>query len=84
MALNIIDPSDFLPDGIFRQDAFISNVDRFDFGALKEKRVLVRGCQSTVIPPWAFMYLTGKLVPYAKTVLFGNEHDNVVVFRHEQ
>ncbi|UCE24627.1 MAG: DUF2480 family protein, partial [Candidatus Zixiibacteriota bacterium] len=75
---------DFLTDGIFRQDEFIGQVDSFDFSALNGKRILVRGCQSTVIPPWAYMYLTGKLVPHAKAILFGNEHDNVVVFKHEQ
>jgi len=59
-------------------------VDRHNWSALEGKRVLVRGCGSAPIPPWAFMYLTGKLVPFAKAIHYGNEHDNVVVFRDEQ
>jgi len=84
MVFEVIDPVDFLTDSRFKQDDFLTKADRFDWAKLKEKRVLVRGCQSDMIPPWAFMYVTGKLARFAKVVLFGNEHDNVVVFRQSK
>ena len=84
MAIEVIDPDDFLTNSLFKQDDFLTKVDRFDWSGLKEKWVLVRGCKSDMIPPWAFMYVTGKLAPFAKVILFGNEHDNVVVFRQSK
>lgn len=84
MTYHPIDPSSFLRENIFRQDDFISNVDNHDWTGFEGKRVLVRGCSSMLLPHWAFMYLTGKLTPFAKAIHYGNEHDNVVVFRDEQ
>ena len=82
MAIEIIDPSDFLAGGIFRQDEFLSNVESHDWKSYDGRRVLVKGCGQAIIPPWAFMHLTAKLAPFARSVLYGNEHDNIVVLDH--
>jgi len=84
MAFAVIDPSDFLAGDIFRQDEFLSSLDNHDWPSYAGKRVLVRGCQSAIIPPWAFMCFTARLAPYARTVLYGNEHDHVVVARRPE
>lgn len=81
MPFSIVDPEQFLSDGIFREEGFLKKADGYNWDELKDKQVLVRGCSSTVIPPWAFMYITGKLTGVAKSVRFGNEHDNIVVYR---
>jgi hypothetical protein len=70
-----------LDHDLFRQDHFIKNIDSYDWSALKGKRVLVRGCQSALIPPKAFIYLTGKLTGYARVVSYGSEHNHIVVFK---
>lgn len=80
MAFEIIDPAVFLDNDAFFEDYFFEKTKEFDWQKFHEKKVLVRGC-SIIIPPWAYMYITGKLAPIAKSVRFGNEHDNVVVFR---
>ena len=82
MPFSIIDPEQFLTDGVFREGTFLEKAERFDWEEHKDKQVLVRGCSSAVIPPWAFMYITGRLSAVAKSVRFGNEHDNIVVFRN--
>jgi hypothetical protein len=81
MAFSIVDPEQFLSEGVFREEKFLEKADSFDWAQFKSKQVLVRGCSSAIFPPWAFMYLTGKLAVSARTVRFGNEHDNIVVFR---
>ncbi|MEW6411799.1 MAG: DUF2480 family protein [Candidatus Zixiibacteriota bacterium] len=81
MAFAVVDPSEFLSGSVFKEDIFLSKANATDWSLFKQKKVLIRGCSGTVIPPWAFMFLTGKLAPHAKTVLYGNEHDNVVVYR---
>lgn len=77
----VVDPQEFLKDPVFRETDFLSSVEEFDWEPFREKVVLVRGCASTVIPPWVYMYITGKLAGRARTVRFGNEHDNIVVYR---
>lgn len=81
MAINIIDPGDFLFEKIFKEKYFIQSIDSYDWEKFKDKNVLIRGCTSTVIPQWAFMIMTAKLSLIAKSIRFGNEHDNIVVYR---
>lgn len=81
MAYSIINPENFLSNGVFLEAIFLEKADGYDWEECRDKQVLVRGCNSAIIPPWAFMYLTGKLAPIARSVRFGNEHDNIVVFR---
>jgi Protein of unknown function (DUF2480) len=80
MAFDIIDPVDFLSGGRFTEDQFFALAGAYDWRKHTDKMVLVRGC-STILPPWVFMYITAQLAPYAKSVRYGNEHDNVTVFR---
>lgn len=80
MVYEVLDPADFLADGAFFQDQFIEKTNAHDWSQYARRPVLIRGC-STTIPPWAYMLLTGKLVGLAKSVRYGNEHDNIVVFR---
>ncbi len=80
MTYNIIDPIDFFEDGVFSEDGFLKKASEYDWAKFTGKKILVRGC-STVVPPWVYMYITSKLVSKAKTIRYGNEHDNIVVHR---
>jgi hypothetical protein len=80
MAFDVIDPKDFLADGMFREDALREAVEKFDWSVYTGKMVLVRGC-STIMPPWVYMLIASKLIPFVKSIRYGNEHDNVVVYR---
>ena len=84
MTYEVIDPEEFLVDGTLRQDEFLSRAAEYDWSRFEGKKVLVRGCSSAIIPPWVFMIIAGKLAPLAKSVRFGNEHDNIVVLRAEK
>lgn len=81
MAFSIIDPQQFVGEGLLREDDFVSRLAAYDWSRHLGQKVLVRGCGSTLIPPWAFMMITGRLVGVAESVRYGNEHDNIVVFR---
>ena len=83
MAYEIVDPAELMTDGAFFENDFINNADRYDWEKFRDKTVLVRGCTSTLVPPWAYMLITGRLSSRAKSVRFGNEHDNIVVYRRE-
>ncbi len=80
MTFSIVDPAVFLDDGAFFEDSFIEKIKGLTWEEYRGRSVLVRGC-SAIIPPWAYMCIAAKLAHVAKTVRYGNEHDNVVVFR---
>ncbi len=84
MSFEIIDPKEFLTDGVLFEDAFLAAAGRIDWESYRGKKVLVRGCGSALIPPWVFMYITGKLAGVAKSVRYGNEHDHIVVCRSRE
>ncbi len=81
MAFEIVDPEEFLEEGMFRQEQLHRKADAFAWDKYRDKKVLVRGCDSTIIPPWAYMMITARLANIAQSVRFGNEHDNIVVLR---
>ena len=80
MTFSVVDPAVFLDDGAFFEDSFIEKIKDQTWEEYRDRSVLVRGC-SSIIPPWAYMYIAAKLAHVARTVRYGNEHDNVVVFR---
>jgi len=84
MAYTVIDPQQFTVDEMFREDDFVRLIDEFDWTQFTDKATLVRGCGDIIFPPWAFMTITARLFPYAKSIRYGNEHDNAVVFRRSR
>ena len=83
MTFTIFDPKDLLDNGIFKEDAFLQQIEQINWSLYKDKNLLIRGCTSAIIPPWAYMVITGKLTSIAKSIRFGNEHDHVVVYRNK-
>jgi len=81
MAFEILDPELFTDHGLFAEDEFLKRTAEYDWGRFSGRNVLVRGCGSVPVPPWAYMHLTARLVGLARTVRYGNEHDNIVIHR---
>ena len=84
MNFSVVDPNELLQGKLFTEETFLSAVSDHDWSVYADKKVLVRGCGSTIIPPWAFMVLTGRLSEVAQSIRYGNEHDHVVVFRKKK
>lgn len=81
MTYSVVEPSQFLPDEVFHQDEFMNGLARHDWEQYRGQKVLVRGCGDILTPPWAYMAITARLVGVARSVRYGNEHDNIVVHR---
>ncbi len=80
-AFVIVDPQAFLSSGMFRQDDFLLAISNHDWAVYAGKKVLVRGCGSAPIPPWAYMAIASRLTGVADSIRYGNEHDQVVTWR---
>jgi hypothetical protein len=78
--VDLLDMKEFMTDGIIVESAFFKKVEEFDWERFRDRRVLVKGCGTTIIPPWAFMAITARLAPIARRIRYGNEHSSVPVY----
>ena len=81
MAFEILDLTEFLDNGIAAEAFFMEAARRFDWSRYEGKNVLVKGCGLSVVPPWAYMIITARLTRIARSIRYGNDHDNLVVYR---
>lgn len=79
--MKILDMAQFTRDGIVRESEFFDQVDRIDWSIYSGERVLIKGCGTTLIPPWAFMAVAARLTAVAKVIKYGNEHSSITIFR---
>ncbi len=84
MPFTIIEAESFVTDGFFREDEFLKNIREHDWSQYADAKVLVRGCGDLVVPPWAFMIIASRLTGVAASVRYGNEHDNIVIYRRSK
>lgn len=68
--MEVIDPSEFLSGRMFRERDFREAVNRFDWAQYQGKPALIQGC-ATILPIWAYLVIMAELVPYAKSVSYG-------------
>ena len=68
--MEVVDPRDFLSGGMFREKDFRPAIQAFDWKKFQGKPVLIQGCASP-LPVWAYLAIMAELVPYAKSVSFG-------------
>ena len=78
--MEIVDPRDFLSGGAFREKDFREAVKRFDWAQFQGKPVLIQGCGSITLPTWSFLVITAELIPFAKSVSFGEIKNPIPVF----
>ena len=68
--VEVVDPSDFLSSGMFREKDFREVIQKFDWAQFQGKPVLIQGC-ATILPIWAYLVLLAELVPFVKSVSYG-------------
>ena len=69
--MELVDPLEFVPGGVFREKEFREKISAHDWARYQGKPVLLQGCSSVILPVWAFLVITSKLVPVAKSVSYG-------------
>ncbi len=57
-------------------------IQTYDFSALQDKRVLVKGCSDNTIPENAYIELVEQLKPIVKSLMFGEACSNVPIFKN--
>ena len=71
--------SDFLHRSIF-----LKNIAKINVADYEDKRVVIKGCGETPIEDFAYMEITKRLRPVAKTIMYGEPCSTVPIFKNRQ
>lgn len=62
---------------------FMDELHRFDVEEYRDKPVVVKGCFDKPIPTSAYMEITRKLAPVAKSIMYGEPCSTVPIFKRK-
>ncbi len=83
--------SESFVDSIFfgTKESYISHyysiqIGQLDISPYAEGRLVIKGCGDLPVPPSAYMDLTARLVPVAKSIFYGEPCSTVPVFKQKK
>lgn len=62
---------------------FEKQIDKFDFEQYRDQRIVIKGCGDTPVPVDAYVTLTSKLTPIAKSLMFGEPCSTVPIYKRK-
>jgi hypothetical protein len=65
----------------FHEMAFQKALQELDLSPYEGQRIVVKGCGNHPVPPSAYMEITRRLLPIAKSIMFGEPCSTVPVFK---
>jgi hypothetical protein len=60
---------------------FKNQIDAINFEEYRDQRVVVKGCSKKPVPVSAYVYLTEKLTPIVKSIMYGEPCSTVPVYK---
>jgi len=64
-----------------KKKILIENINKIDFHTYVDQRIVVKGCGENPIPEEAYLLITNKLMPIAKSIMFGEPCSTVPIFK---
>ena len=58
-----------------------NSIDRLNLSAYQDERVVIKGCSKKDVPAFAYAHITGKLKPYAQSIMYGEPCSTVPIFK---
>lgn len=62
----------------------IEKIGEIDPAVFEDKRIVIKGCGDLPIPPEAYLEITSKLRPHAKSIMYGEPCSTVPVFKKKE
>jgi hypothetical protein len=66
-----------------RQQLFVRNIDAIDTEPFVDKRIVIKGCGDIPIGEFAYLAITKKLMPVAKSLMYGEPCSTVPIFKRK-
>jgi hypothetical protein len=73
----------FGDEKIALQQQFLKNIDSIDPNEFADKRIVVKGCGDLPIGEFAYMEITKKLRPVAKSIMYGEPCSTVPIYKNK-
>ena len=65
-------------------DAIIAeNIKQFEINPYKDQRIVIKGCGDIFVPHSAYMYITQKLQPIVKSIMYGEPCSTVPILKNK-
>ncbi len=71
---------DFLDNGIIKEKSFRAMIDKIDFKKYEDKKVIIKGCASVIVPTWAYLILIARVAQVANKIYYGEPRHAVKIF----
>ena len=68
----------------FIEKSYVNSLGNLDLSPYKDQRVVIKGCSDKPVPPSAYLELTKRLRPYAKSVMYGEPCSTVPIFKQKK
>ena len=65
----------------FYRSYFLRQIDQLDMEQYQDKRMVIKGCSDHPVPPAAYLEITRRLQPVAKSIMFGEPCSTVPVYK---
>jgi len=64
-----------------RNQLFLKRIDKIDMNQFADKKIVVKGCGDVTIGEFAYMEITKKLRPVAKSIMYGEPCSTVPIYK---
>ena len=71
------------PEDYYRH-YFLQRLDRLDLESYRDQRLVIKGCSDHPVPPAAYLDLTRRLQPLARSIMYGEPCSTVPVYKQEK
>ena len=68
------------PEAYYRS-FFLRRLDALDIEQYRDQRLVIKGCSDHPVPPAAYLEITRKLQPLAKSIMYGEPCSTVPVYK---
>lgn len=65
------------------KEAFLKNISAINFNEFTDKRVVVKGCGNLPVGEYAYLEITNRLRPVAKSIMYGEACSTVPIFKRK-
>lgn len=62
---------------------FTEALNKIDFSQFKDERIIIKGCSKINVPESIYVEVTNRLMPFAKSIMFGEPCSTVPVYKRK-
>jgi hypothetical protein len=63
---------------------FLKEIEKADFEQYRDQRIVLKGCGDTPVPVSAYVELTRRLTPIAKSLMYGEPCSTVPIYKRKE